>query len=116
MRFKKEYDGDVVILSPTANLWGGDETEELRREISRQVAAQRMKLVIDLHRTANMATRAISMFKGAYDEIREAGADWAFCNVDKKIEHPLVVMRIVRLFNVCGTREEALSFLNRKVG
>ncbi len=115
MRFDREYDGDVVILSPKSNLWGGDETEELAREIECQVDAGCRKLVIDLSRTANMATRAIAMFKGAYDRIEAAGAEWAFCNVDRKIEHPLVVMQLVRFFNVCETREEALSFLNRQV-
>ena len=116
MRFTKEYDGDVVVLSPSRSLWGGDETEELRHEIFRQLAAKRMKLVIDLGRISNMNTRAISMFKDAYDKIQAVGAEWAFCNVDRRIEHPLVIMQIVRLFNVCETRAEALGFLSRKVG
>jgi anti-anti-sigma regulatory factor len=116
MRFKREYAGDVVVLSPPRNLFGGDETEEIVREIVRQLAAKTRKFVIDLGRTANMNTKAISMFFKVRGNLEEVGATWAFCNVDRKIEHPLVVMQIVRLFNVCETRTEALSMVNRKAG
>lgn len=116
MRFKREYEGDVVILSPPRNMFGGDETEEIIREILRQLAATIRKFIIDLRRTENMNTKAISMFFKVREDLDAVGATWAFCNVDRKIEHPLVVMQIVRLFNVCDTRAEALSMLNRKAG
>lgn len=111
MKFKREYEGDVVILSPHRNLFGGAETDELKHEFTNQLAAGRTKFVVDFHRTENMNTKAITMFWKAHTQLREAGATWAFCNVDAKIEHPLVVMKLIRLFNVCVTRAEALQSL-----
>ncbi len=111
MRFHREYIGNIVILEPPSNLFGGDETDEIRDEIHAQLAAGRRRFVIDLRRTENMNTPAITMFQRVLADLEDVGAIWAFCNVDRKIEHPLVVLKLVRLFNVCDTRQEALRFL-----
>lgn len=114
MKFKREYENDIVILSPPKNMFGGAETDELEHEFMSQLAAGRKKFVVDFHRTENMNTKAITMFWKAHAKLREGGATWAFCNVDGKIEHPLVVMKLIRLFNVCVTRAEALQSLQRE--
>jgi anti-anti-sigma regulatory factor len=115
MHFQREYVDDVVVLSPARNLWGGDETDALEGELLRQLAERRQKLVIDLHRTEHMVTAAIAMLQKTIQRFRDAGVAYAFCNVDKRMMHVLVVLRIVRLFNVCQTREEAIAAVNGKL-
>jgi len=112
VRVKKEYDGDAVVLSLPRHLVGGDEIDEIQREILLELANGRKKFVLNLARTQSMSTRAVSMFIDLRKKLDAGGAAWAFCNVDKKIYEPLVVMRFVRDFNVCNTREGALSLLN----
>ena len=114
MRLKKEYEGDVVILSPSGYLFGGDETRELEDEINHQLDTGRRKILIDFGRTKAINTIGITMLLRVHFKVQELAASWCFYDVDKRIEEPLIVMKLIRLFNVCITRQEALSAVNKE--
>ena len=114
MRLKKEYEGNVVVLSPSGYLFGGRETVEFERELTRQLGSGGRRILIDFGRTRAINTIGITMLLRIHFQVQERGARWFFCNVDKRIEEPLVIMKLIRLFNVCVTRPEALAALSQQ--
>jgi anti-anti-sigma regulatory factor len=112
MRFKKEYEGDVVILSPSHYLFGGTETDELEGELLRLLSVRKRKILIDFGHTCAVNCMAISMLLRVHRTIQERNALWCFCNVDKRIKRPLIILKLIRLFNVCVSRAEALNALS----
>ncbi len=113
MYFKKEYEDDVVILVPGAHLVGDEKTKELEGELFALLEGNQTKIMIDLHRVRVMNTLAFTMFLRVYEQLQQSDTQWAFCRVPDKHLHPMIVLKLVRHFNVCETREEALRFLNR---
>jgi anti-anti-sigma regulatory factor len=110
---KKEYLEDVVVLEPAHILVGSDETEELEAEILRLLFSGKKKIGLDLTGTRLMNTKAMKMLEKVHKRAEERGAALCLCNIDKRIERPLVVLQLTRLLNVAGTREECVAELDK---
>jgi len=111
MSLKRKYMGDVVVLVPGPWLGGGDETGELESELLR-LMQRRKKIVVDLKNTWWVNSKALKMFEKVAVRFQEKGIDWCLCNVDKRIHDMLVILRLVRLVNVCATRRDSLRELH----
>ncbi|MFQ5600193.1 MAG: STAS domain-containing protein, partial [Candidatus Krumholzibacteriia bacterium] len=99
--------GDVVVVIPSRMLTGGDETDELERELRILLAARQKKILLDLGRTYLVTSRALGMLYDVNESARIRGVTLYVCNIDKRIENTMVVMQIIRRMNVEGGFEIA---------
>lgn len=102
----------VVEIHPgPARIVDGQDGEKLAGALRALLQEGKQKVLVDLGRVSLMTSRPIGSLVGVQAHAFKRGAALYLCNVDKRIENILVIMWLVRVLNVLGTRAEALSFL-----
>lgn len=103
--------GDVAILAPEGNFFGGKETDDLDKAFREVVANENKKLVLDLGKVTHLNSIAIGLLVGAHTNYQKRGGRIVLANVDRRIENVFVVTKLSLVFEVANTREEALAAL-----
>lgn len=111
MAVRVEKLGDVVIVAPEGNFFGGNETDELDRTFKELIASQNAKMVLDLGKVSHLNSIAIGLLVGAYTNYQKRGGRIVLANVDRRIQNVFVVTKLSLVFEVADTRQEALAAL-----
>jgi len=106
-----EKHGDVVVLAPEGNFYGGKETDELERALKELQAADNKKLVLDLGKVSHLNSMAIGQLVGAHTNYQKRGGRIFLANVDKRIQNVFVVTKLSLVFELANTREDAVKAL-----
>jgi anti-anti-sigma factor len=89
-----------VVLTPSTNLLGGDETDELQR-VLRELGAERApRVIVDLKKTEIMNSTATAVLLGAAMQFRDWGARIRLRNMNRQIRVPFVITGALQLFDV----------------
>jgi anti-sigma B factor antagonist len=101
--------GPVVVITPRKNLLGGDECDELR--LTAQVAAEQgnLRLVIDLGQIDYINSTGIGELTGIYASYRKREGRVVLANLHKKVKELLVMLHLVRVFDVYDSEEKAVE-------
>ena len=113
--FELDQVGDTLVLVPQANLseFEFDLIEVAGGEVLKRLDnVQAKNVVIDFHRTDYYGSTAIGFFVKIWKRVRKAGGHMAFCNVSAHEQQILELTKLDTLWDVCGTREEALALVN----
>jgi anti-anti-sigma regulatory factor len=63
-----------------------------------------------------MNTKAMKMLEEVHRHAEARGATLCLCNIDKRIEVPLVVLHLTRLLHVADTRDDCIAALEKLQG
>jgi anti-anti-sigma factor len=109
--FEVEREGDVVVVTPTANL-GESEYRDIEaggRGVLDLLAAPGVRgVVLDFRRTDYYGSTALGFFLRLWKRVCASGGRMAFCNVSDHEREILTATRLDTLWPLCGSREEAL--------
>jgi anti-anti-sigma factor len=111
MAILTEKIGDVVVVTPEGMFRGDRETDQLESELRRHIHAGQAKLLLDLRRTEHLASVAIGMLVGVHTSATHRGLRFAVCNVERRIQNVLTIIKLINVLEVHDTREEALAAL-----
>jgi len=111
MAVKVEKMGDVAVVVPEGNFFGGKETDELEKSIKSLAADENKKMVLDLGRVNHLNSMAIGLLVSAHTNYQKRGGRIVLANVDRRISNVFVVTKLSLVFEVAGSREEALAAL-----
>lgn len=111
MAVKVERTGDVAVVVPEGNFFGGKETDELDKAIRSLQSAENKKMVLDLGRVNHLNSMAIGLLVGAHTNYQKRGGRIVLANVDRRISNVFVVTKLSLVFEVANSREEALTAL-----
>lgn len=111
MAVKVEKLGDVAVVAPEGNFFGGKETDELDKTIKSLQGDENKKMVLDLGRVNHLNSMAIGLLVGAHTNYQKRGGRIVLANVDRRISNVFVVTKLSLVFEVANTREEALAAL-----
>lgn len=103
--------GDVVVVIPEGMLKGDTETDQLQYELLRQLHGGQKKILLDLRNTTHLNSIAIGILARIHASAIARGAHFDVCNIERRIENMLTVVRLVNVLNVHATREDALQAL-----
>jgi anti-sigma B factor antagonist len=106
-----ENKGDVAVVAPEGNFFGGKETDDLEKAIKKLQDHENTKMVLDLGRVSHLNSIAIGLLVGAHTNYQKRGGRIVLANVDRRIENVFVVTKLSLVFEVADTREEALAAL-----
>jgi anti-anti-sigma factor len=106
-----ERAGDVVVVIPEGMLRGDKETDQLQYELLRQLEGGQKKILLDLKNTTHLNSMAIGILARIHASAVNRGARFSVCNVEKRIQNMLTIVRLVNVLDVHGTREDALKAL-----
>ena len=111
MAVKVEKMGDVAVVVPEGNFFGGKETDDLEKNIKALAADENKKMVLDLGRVNHLNSMAIGLLVSAHTNYQKRGGRIVLANVDRRISNVFVVTKLSLVFEVADTREEALAAL-----
>jgi anti-sigma B factor antagonist len=106
-----EKHGDIMVVAPEGNFFGGKETDELLRTFEELKASDNNKMVVDLGKVSHLNSIAIGVLVGAYTTYQKRGGRIILANVDKRIQNVFVVTKLSLVFEVAESRQAALKAL-----
>jgi anti-anti-sigma factor len=103
--------GEIAVVIPQGNFFGGKETDELGKAFQDLQGKDNKKMVLDLGRVSHLNSLAIGQLVGAHTNYQKRGGRIILCNVDRRINNVFVITKLSLVFEVANTREEALAAL-----
>jgi anti-anti-sigma factor len=110
--FELEQQGDILIVTPTANLCevGFPQVETGAEEILDRLNDQSIRgVILDFGRTDYFGSTALGFFLRLWKRMQTSNRRMAFCNLSSHEREILDVTKLVDLWSLCGSREEALQ-------
>ena len=99
--------GDVAIAELPVEELDASNAGELKRDIAPLLEAN-TKLVIDLGRLRFVDSSGLGAFISCLRKLNAKGGDLKLCGMSKQVRAVFELVRMHRIFDIFGTREEAL--------
>jgi anti-sigma B factor antagonist len=99
--------GDVAIAELPVEELDASNAGELKRDIAPLLEAH-AKLVIDLSRLRFVDSSGLGAFISCLRKLNAKGGDLKLCGMSKQVRAVFELVRMHRIFDIFGTREEAL--------
>lgn len=99
--------GDVAIAELPVEELDASNAGELKHDIAPLLEAH-TKLVIDLRRLRFVDSSGLGAFISCLRKLNAKGGDLKLCGMSKQVRAVFELVRMHRIFDIFGTREEAL--------
>jgi len=109
MKFQKNIDKDICILSVNGRLTGCTEAEALYEEFKILREEKINKVVLDLKELEWMGSMGLGALIGCLTSIRNVNGDMRLANPNQKVAHLLHITRLDGIFQVYATLDDAKS-------
>jgi anti-sigma B factor antagonist len=96
----------AVAVLPVDELDAGN-TGEFKRDIAPVLEAN-TKLVVDLSRLRFVDSSGLGAFLSCLRQVNAKGGDLKLCGMSKQVRTVFELVRLHRIFDILGTREEAV--------
>jgi anti-sigma B factor antagonist len=107
MEIVAEKVGEVaVVLLPVEELDAGN-VEEFKRDLSPVLEAN-AKVVFDLKRLRFLDSSGLGAFLSCLRKLNAKSGDLKVCGMSKQVRSVFELVRLHRIFDIFGTREEAV--------
>ncbi len=104
---------DIAIMEPVGSIIGGDEIDELKVKVHDLLDQGNRKLVLDLGKITYINSMGIGALVHIYTSYERRQGKIKLCNLGKLVKNVFVITKLSSVFDVLGTREEAIqSFRN----
>ncbi len=114
LKVSKLADGDIAVIEPKGELIGGDETDEVRSEITKLSAEGNKKLVIDLGKAIYLNSTAIGVLIWAHTHYAKEGGEVKLANLNKNIKNIFVITKLTMVFDVRDTQIDAVASFSKE--
>jgi anti-sigma B factor antagonist len=106
----KERDANgVTVLTLAGRVVLGDESSQLRTKLKDLLAGGKKKLVLDLAEVKYIDSAGLGTLVGGYTSAQNQGASIKLANLTKKFDEQLHITKLVTVFDVYGTADEAVK-------
>ncbi len=102
----------VTIVSCTGRIVFGEESGGLRESLKRVLSKAR-KVVINLSGVTYIDSGGLGTLVGVYSTARGSGADIKLCGITPRVQDVMQVTKLVTVFEVYDTEQEALDAFKR---
>jgi anti-sigma B factor antagonist len=111
---KQRQVGQITVLAPRGYLTGGEETDELERNIKAVSESGNKQLLINLGETQHLNSTALGVLISAHTNYVKRGGQMKLCSVDKRIENIFVITKLSLVFDVYPSEEQAIASFAEK--
>jgi len=115
MKINSYSKGDVVILEPVGKLLPGNAVGKLDEKLYALLGRKQYRVVIDLGKTAQIGSSAISVLLHHHFKFREFGGDLKLVNLTKNIRQIIAITRLTLVFDLFDTIEEAVDCFEQRL-
>ncbi|MBN2200330.1 STAS domain-containing protein [bacterium] len=99
---------DIAVLELKGSFLGGNETEELRAAVGDLFEQGNRKLVLDLGGVTYLNSMGIGALVSLYTMYAKDSGRIKLCHMGKGIQNTFVITKLVTIFDIEETREEAI--------
>jgi len=112
MKIKETIQGKVAILSPSGNMMGGSDTQELHDHVKSLISDEIKNVVIDLGKVNWINSSGLGSLIAAMTSLKNAGGTLKLASVTNKVNSLLMITQLIQIFETYATPERAVaSFL-----
>ena len=108
MELTVEQIGDVAVVGVNVEQLDASNADDFRQQMAPVLAGCR-KLVLDLGRVQFADSRGCGAILSCLKQVAAAGGDLKLCRVTKPVRTVFELIRLHRLCEIVGTREEAVQ-------
>ncbi len=109
IKVEEQIGGFVVYLK--GDFIGGEETDELRKNLKELAESKKNKIIIDMGKVTYLNSTALGVLISAYASVTKKGGTIVLCNLDKSIENLFVITKLSTIFPIYSSIEEAIKNL-----
>ena len=100
--------GDVTVAVVPVEELDASNAAEFKRDVAPLLEAT-TKLVFDLSRVRFVDSSGLGAFISCLRKLNAKGGDLKLCGISKQVRAVFELVRMHRIFDICGTREEAVQ-------
>jgi anti-sigma B factor antagonist len=109
MKFTKEKQDDVVVITLKGSLEGGTDTYEIQDEVKNELEAGSRKFLIDMGKASFVNSTGIGVLVASLTSVNDAGGKLKICQVNDKARRAFVVTGVWSLFDVHDSAGDAIA-------
>jgi anti-sigma B factor antagonist len=109
MALKESVHGDVVVITPTGNLLGDDETDQLRDKIKSLVNEKYCKIVLDVSSLQWVNSAGLGAMISCLASLTNTGGDLRIANITDKIKSLFLITQLIKVFKTYESVDRAVS-------
>lgn len=106
-----EKDG-FTIVSLKGQFIGGEETDQLRSSLNELGENAEPKVLLDMDGVSYLNSTALSVLISAQRNVAKQGGKIALCKIGKTIENVFVQTKLILVFSIYSTIEDAIADLS----
>jgi anti-sigma B factor antagonist len=104
---EKESSG-ITVLELSGRVTLGEESNQLRTKVKDVLAQGKKRLVLDLGNVSYIDSAGLGTLVAGYTSSQSQGAGMKLANLTKRFREQLNITKLVTVFDVYGSVEEAL--------
>jgi len=109
MKISESKSGDVVVLSFSGELMGGESAEEFQKYVYRMIENDSVNIVLDMSEVEWMNSAGLGMIMGALTTFRGSGGDLRLASVSERVARPIAVTRLDSVIQIYNSVDEAVK-------
>jgi anti-sigma B factor antagonist len=108
LKIDTRMDGNAAIVSCDGRIVFGEEASALRERL-KQLLQKNRKIVLNLSKVTYIDSGGLGTLVGVYSSARAAGADIKLTGLGQRFRDVLQITKLVSVFEVCETEQQALA-------
>lgn len=109
MKISRREVGGIAIIEPKGKVTIGEGDILLRDEITKLLAEDKKKLVLDLGEVSYMDSAGVGELVSVYTSVKNRGGELKLANLTKKIKDLLSITQLLTIFDAYDSVDEALA-------
>ena len=113
LRIAEEESGGTTILKLSGRVTLGDESNQLRNRIKDILSRGKTRLILDLAEVSYIDSAGLGTLVAGFTSAQSQGASVKLVNLTRKFHEQLHITKLVTVFEVYNTLEEAIKSFGR---
>ena len=109
MKINRSEKNGITIIQPKGKITIGEGDVLLREEITKLLAEDKKKLVLDLGDVSYMDSAGVGELVSVYTSVKNRGGELKLAALTKKIKDLLSITQLMTIFDTYETPEEAIA-------
>ncbi len=109
MDISSKVENNVLILTLTGDLMGGQESVQFKKIVDQAIADEQINVAVDLAQVQWMNSSGLGMLISALTSLRSSGGDLRLANLSERIRRPLEITRLDTVFQQFKSVSEAIG-------
>jgi len=109
MKLKRQVKENVIILTVTGKMMGGEDSQHFHEEIKNIIQEGYKYILLDLGKVKWMNSSGIGTLMSSWGSVLQNGGILKLANVTKKIESLLIVTQLIQFFETYDSVDRGVS-------